>query len=65
MIYILFTFDSKELVLFALINKPRHGLRELFVVVFSHKVMLDSLQPVDCNPPGSTVHGISQASIKG
>ena len=33
MIYILFTFDSKELVLFALINKPIPGLRELSVVI--------------------------------
>ena len=33
MIYILFTFDAKELVLFALISKTRPGLGELFVVI--------------------------------
>ena len=27
----------------------------------SHSFMSDSLQPMDCSPPGFTVHGISQA----
>ena len=29
----------------------------------SHLVMSDSLQPMDCNLPGSSVHGILQARI--
>ena len=29
----------------------------------SHAVMSDSLQPMDCSPPGSSVHGILQARI--
>ena len=31
--------------------------------VFSHLVVSDSLQPHDCSPPGSSVHGTSQARI--
>ena len=30
---------------------------------FSHSVMSDSCDSMDCSPPGSSVHGISQASI--
>ena len=30
---------------------------------FSHKVVSESCDPVDCSPPGSSVHGISQARI--
>ena len=30
----------------------------------SRLVMPDSLRPVDCNPPGSSVHGIFQARIR-
>ena len=29
----------------------------------SHSVMPNSLQPMDCSPPGSSVHGILQARI--
>ena len=31
--------------------------------MLSGKVMSDSLQPMGCNPPGSSVHGILQARI--
>ena len=30
---------------------------------FSHKVVYDSCNPTDCSPPGSSVHGISQAGV--
>ena len=30
---------------------------------FSHSVVSDSCDPVDCSPPGSSVHGIFQARI--
>ena len=30
-------------------------------IFFSHSVMSDSCDPMDCSPPGSPVHGISQA----
>ena len=30
---------------------------------WSHSVMSDSLQPVDCSPPSSFIHGILQARI--
>ena len=30
---------------------------------FSHSVMSDSCNPMDCSPPGSSVHGILQARI--
>ena len=33
------------------------------VVLFSRSVMFDSCDPMDWNPPGSSVHGISQARI--
>ena len=29
----------------------------------AHSVMSDYLQPLDCNSPGSSIHGISQARI--
>ena len=29
-------------------------------IFFSHSVMSDSCDPMDCSPPGSPVHGISQ-----
>ena len=33
--------------------------------VLSHSVMSDCLRPMDCNLPGSSVHGILQAKILG
>ena len=33
------------------------------VLLLSPEVMSDSCNPVDCRPPGSSVHGISQARI--
>ena len=32
-------------------------------VKWSHSVMSDSLRPMDCSPPGSSIHGIHQARI--
>ena len=32
-------------------------------VQFSHSVVSDSLRPMDCSPPGSSVHGLFQARI--
>ena len=32
---------------------------------FSHSVVSDSRGPMDCSPPGSSVHGISQARTLG
>ena len=31
--------------------------------VLSHSVVSDSRDPMDCSPPGSSVHGISQARV--
>ena len=31
--------------------------------MLSHSVMSDSLHPIDGSPPGSSVHGISQARV--
>ena len=36
---------------------------ELWWWWFSHYVVSDSCDPMDCNPPGSSVHGISQTRI--
>ena len=33
------------------------------VCVFSCSVLSDSCDPMDCSPPGSSVHGILQARI--
>jgi len=33
------------------------------LLLFSHSVVPDSYSPMDCNLPGSSVHGISQARI--
>ena len=30
---------------------------------FSHSVVSDSCDPMDCSPPGSSVQGVSQARI--
>ena len=40
----------------------RHTLTGVCVCV-SHSIMSDSLRPMDCSPPGSSVHGIFQARI--
>ena len=33
------------------------------VLLLSYSIMSDSLQPLGCSPPGSSVRGISQARI--
>ena len=33
------------------------------MLLFSHQVMRDSCNPMDCSLPGPSVHGISQAGI--
>ena len=38
-------------------------LSAIDVVEFSHSVVSNSVTPVDCSPPGSSVHGIFQARI--
>ena len=30
---------------------------------WSHSVVSDSSDPIDCSPPGSSVHGIFQAKV--
>ena len=37
------------------------GSPTIGVLHFSHYVMSDSCDPIDCSPPGSSVHGIHQA----
>ena len=44
-------------------SKGQRTLIVLRVCVLSRLVVSDSLQPLDCSPPGSSVHGISQARI--
>ena len=39
------------------------GLCHILWEVLRHSVMLDSWQPVDCSPPGSSVHGILQGRM--
>ena len=35
----------------------------IYLCVHAWPVVSDSLQPMDCNPPGSSLHGISQSQI--
>ena len=41
--------------------RNEHGVTFLGSVSVRHSVVSDSVQPMDCNPPGSSVHGIPQA----
>ena len=44
--------------------KQPFSKNHLFVcLLFSHSVVSDSHDPMDCSPPGPSVHGISQARI--
>ena len=38
-------------------------IQECLLLLFSDSFVPDSLRPMDCSPPGSSVHGISQARI--
>ena len=38
-------------------------LNDLYPVCFSRSVMFNSCDPMDCSPPGSSVHGIFQTRI--
>ena len=42
-----------------------HFLNKSYSVCVSRSVVSDSLQPMDCSPPGSFVHEILQAGILG
>ena len=41
----------------AIYDKPINSIQ------FSHSVVSNSCDPMDCSPPGSSVHGILQARI--
>ena len=43
--------------------KREQELTLKWIVTDSHSVGPNSLQPMDCSPPGSSVHGILQARI--
>ena len=43
--------------------KKKKACLILVVWWFSHSVVSNSCDPMDCNPPGSSVHGILQAGI--
>ena len=40
-----------------------HLTISIMLLWFSHSVLSDSCNPMGCSPPGSSVHGISQARI--
>jgi len=46
-------------------NKTRQTqmLYNITYMCVSHSLVPDSLQPMDCSPPGSSIHGIFQARI--
>ena len=52
---------------YAMLYSNHHfGINEsiyLFVYVHSRSAVSDSCDPMDCSPPGSSVHGISQVRI--
>ena len=46
-----------------LLNIRCQALWYMCVCVYMHSVVSDSCDPVDCSPPGTSVHGIFQARI--
>ena len=59
---------SKIATLLAVVNTVDHYLITLLLFPYCMhakvaSVMSNSLQPMDCSPPGSSVHGILQARI--
>ena len=38
----------------------KHNKKHKQIVLFSHKVLSNLCDPMDCSPPGSSVHGMSQ-----
>ena len=59
------TRETQTLLLFHLSIHPSAcwSIYVLCCALLNHSVMSDSLQPHDCSPPGSSVHGILQARI--
>ena len=45
------------------LTNPLSGTNCIHACVLSRPVMFNSLRPLDCSPPGSSVHGIPQARI--
>ena len=46
-------------------EKPSLYIIYIYLLLLSHEVVSASCNPVACSPPGSSVHGISQARILG
>ena len=45
------------------LNIAEHGLTSLNLCWFSHSVVSNPCDPMDCSLPGSSIHGIFQARI--
>ena len=48
---------------YVVLQNEEMSFREVCCVVCACSVMSDSCDPMDCSPPGSSVHGILQARI--
>ena len=53
------------MILFKLPNNSMESMDIInpILLLFNHSVMSHSCNPMDCNPPGSSVHGIFQATV--
>ena len=53
------------MILFKLPNNSMESMDIInpILLLFNHSVMSHSCNPRDCNPPGSSVHGIFQATV--
>ena len=54
-------YSTRNYIQYPVINHMGKEIKKNTYV--SHSVVSDSLQPMDCSPPGSSVHGILQARI--
>ena len=47
----------------SVIRCPERVTDDLWVCILSHLSLVQDCDPMDCSPPGSSVHGILQARI--
>ena len=64
MVYLPHLFMSSSISFSSILQFSEYkSIVSLLLLLLSHYVMSNSWYPMDCSPPGSSVHGISQARI--
>ena len=63
MVYIPHLFISSSISFISILQFSEYKSLVSLLLLLSHYVVSNSWDPMDCNPPGSSVHGISQARI--